>query len=295
MKSTLLLSLLASTSFASARILPGAHVLAVGASLISGPLPALAKPVWRYTSTHLNPRQANSTTSATAGTYTVVSGDTLSAIAAAEGVSTQQLEDANPGVVPTDLQVGQVLNMPSSASSTQAAASSVAAATTSSGADVTSTSENTPTAAATSTGDTSDLGSVASSDASDTDTDATQTNTTSSCGGHHHHHNSTETTGSTAQGHHNGTSNAEVTKHHKHNSTSLAAESGQCNGTSHHHHHNGTRTGTATGGPSQTAASFFIPTTATASALAVALTSSAATGDVEARAVGGFLAIMRRA
>jgi hypothetical protein len=276
MKSTLLLGLLASTSFASARILPSTHVLAVGASLISGPLPALAKPVWRYTSTYLNSRQANSTTNATAGTYTVVSGDTLNTIAAAEGVSTQQLEDANPGVVPTDLQVGQVLNLPSSASSTPAAASSAATATISSGTNVTSTSESAPTAAANNTGGTSDLGSGVSSGDSETDTEAAQTNTTSSCGGHHHHHhNGTGTTGSTAQGHKNGT---ELAKHHAHNSTSFAAGSGQCNGTSHHHHHNGTSAGTGAGEASQTAASFFIPVTATASALAVALTSPAATG-----------------
>src|SRR5277367_5240574 len=248
MKSTLLLGLLASTSFASARILPGTHVLAVGASLISGPLPALAKPVWGYTSIRLNPRQANSTTSATAGTYTVVSGDTLDAIAAAEGVSTQQLEDANPGVVPTDLQVGQVLNLPSSASSTPAATSSVATATTSSGTDVTSTSEDASTATATNTGDISDSGN------SVTDTEAAETNTTASCGGHHHHHhNSTETAGSTAQDQKNGTERA---GHHAHNSTSLAAGSGECNGTEHHHHHNGTSTATAIGEASQTAASF---------------------------------------
>ena len=291
MKSTLLLGLLASTSFASARILPGTHVLAVSA-LISGPLPAFAKPVWRYTSIRLNPRQADSTTSATAGTYTVVSGDTLGSIAVAEGVSTQQLEDANPGVVSTDLQVGQVLNLPSSASSTPAASSSVATPTISSGAGMTSTSESASTATSTNTGDTSDLGSGVSSGNSVTDTEAAQTNTTSSCGGHHHHHhNSTGTTGNTAQGQKNGTEQA---GHHVHNSTSFAAGSDQCNGTSHHHHHNGTSTATAAGEVSQTAASFFIPVTATASALAVALTSSAATGDVEARAVGGLVAMIRR-
>ena len=253
MKSTLLLSLLASTSFASARIHPGTHILAVGASLISGPLPAFAKPVWRYTSIRLNPRQADSTTSA---------------IATVEDDSTQQLEDANRGVVSTDLQVGQVLNLPSSASSTP---------TISSGTGVTST---------------SDLGSGVSSGNSVTETEAAQTNTTSSCGGHHHHHhNSTGTTGNTAQGQKNGT---DLAGHHVHNSTSFAAGSGQCNGTSHHHHHNGTSTATAVGEASQTAASFFIPVTATASALAGALTPSAITGDVEARAVGGIVAMMRR-
>jgi LysM repeat protein len=60
---------------------------------------------------------SNSTNSTTAGTYTVVSGDTLDSIAAKEGTTTQLLEDANPGLVPTDLQVGEVLILPVSASS----------------------------------------------------------------------------------------------------------------------------------------------------------------------------------
>jgi hypothetical protein len=223
MKSTLLLGLLASTSFASARILPGTHLLAVGASLISGPLPALAKPVWRHTLPNLSPRQANSTTSfATNG----------SSISAASLTTSTAVVYAIPS------------------NSTAAAPYSVGNTTVSSGTNVTSI---------------SDPDSGVSSSTSDTDIEGTQTNTTSSCGGHHsHHHNSTGTTDSTT--------------HSQKNGTSDAAGSGQCNGTSHHHHHNGTSTGTAIGGPSETVASFFIPATATASALAVPLTSSAATG-----------------
>jgi hypothetical protein len=234
MKSTLLLGLLASTSFASARILPGTHLLAVGASLISGPLPALAKPVWRHTLPNLGPRQANSTTSF------AMSG---SSISAASLTTSTAIVSAIPS------------------NSTAAAPYPVGNATLPSGTNVTSI---------------SDPDSGVSSGTSDTDIEGTQANTTSSCGGHHHHqHNSTGTTDSTTHRKNNGTSDAE---HHVHNSTSLAAGSGQCNGTSHHHHHNGTSTGTAIGGPSETAASFFIPATATASVLAVPLTSSAATG-----------------
>lgn len=60
---------------------------------------------------------SNSTNSTTAGTYTVVSGDTFDSIAAKEGTTTQLLEDVNPGLVPTDLLVGEVLILPASAAS----------------------------------------------------------------------------------------------------------------------------------------------------------------------------------
>jgi hypothetical protein len=198
MKSTFLLGLLASTSLASGRIHSGTHALAIAASLISGPLAALAVPVWTPTSTQIDSVDAS---------------------------------------VPRD-------------------------------------------------------GLASSSSAADTGT--TPQNTTSSCQGHHHHHhNGTAASGAqgqnetTSEGHrsHNGTTTHDDT----HNSTSFAAGSGECNATeaTGHHHHNGT-TGT------MTAASFFIPTTATASALAVALTSSAATDDVEVRSLGGFAAMVHR-
>jgi LysM repeat protein len=55
-------------------------------------------------------------TSTAAATYTVVPGDTFDAIAAKESITTLELEDANPDVSPTDIEVGEILNLPSSAS-----------------------------------------------------------------------------------------------------------------------------------------------------------------------------------
>ena len=277
MKVTLLLGLLATTSFTSASVQPSTHAMAVAVSLFTGPLPAFAKPVWRYTSTRLSPRQANSTTGAATGTYTVVSGDTLSAIAAAEGISTQALEDANPSVVPTDLQVGQVLNVPSSTSSNGTSSS------------------DSPAAMQSNSVDASDLGDGVASGSSaaetgtgtGTGTGTAPKSTASGCGGghHHHHDNSTATAGSSAKAR-NGTDhhshNGTATEHHAHNSTLVDVGAGECNATS-HHHHNGTETGTTT-----TAGTFFVPVTATASALAVALTAPAAARDVDAGAAGGF-------
>ena len=63
-------------------------------------------------------RDISNGTSTSAGTYTVVAGDTLDAIAAAEDTTTEQLEAANPGVDSTELQVGEVLNLPAVANST---------------------------------------------------------------------------------------------------------------------------------------------------------------------------------
>lgn len=50
-------------------------------------------------------------------TYIVESGDTFNSIAAQEGTTVRQLEDANPGVSPTDPQVGETLALTDSASS----------------------------------------------------------------------------------------------------------------------------------------------------------------------------------
>jgi murein DD-endopeptidase MepM/ murein hydrolase activator NlpD len=295
MKSTFLLGLLASTSLTSARIHSGTYALAVAASLISGPLTALAVPVWTSSSSRLGPRQANSTTSAVAGTYTVVPGDTLNAIAAAEGITTLQLEDANPDVVPTELQVGQVLNLPASAnsnatsSSTNGTSTSTSTTGTSSVANGTSTSDSAPAATQSNSVDASDLGEGFASTSPQADTGTTQQNTTSSCGGHHHHHhngtasgNGQSQNGTTSTGHH--THNGTTTDDDANNSTSVATGSSGCTA---HHHHNGTAGAT-------TAASFFIPATATASALAVALTSSAATGNFEGRSLGSSLAMLHR-
>lgn len=44
-------------------------------------------------------------------TYKIESGDTLSTIAEKEGISLDALEQANPGINPTTLQIGQVINL----------------------------------------------------------------------------------------------------------------------------------------------------------------------------------------
>lgn len=49
---------------------------------------------------------------ATAGSYTVARGDTLSAIASRNGVSLANLMAANPGVAPRNLQVGERIAIP---------------------------------------------------------------------------------------------------------------------------------------------------------------------------------------
>jgi LysM repeat protein len=45
-------------------------------------------------------------------TYTVATGDTPSGIAEKCGVTTQELLDANPGLDPTAIHAGDVLNIP---------------------------------------------------------------------------------------------------------------------------------------------------------------------------------------
>ncbi|EMD88073.1 carbohydrate-binding module family 50 protein [Bipolaris maydis ATCC 48331] len=50
--------------------------------------------------------------SCTNSKYTVASGDTFSAIAQKNGITTGQIEAANPGQIPQQLQVGQVINLP---------------------------------------------------------------------------------------------------------------------------------------------------------------------------------------
>ncbi len=47
-----------------------------------------------------------------AGTYQIQSGDTLGKVASAKGVSLQDLLDANPGIQPTRLSIGQTINIP---------------------------------------------------------------------------------------------------------------------------------------------------------------------------------------
>jgi LysM repeat protein len=77
---------------------------------------ALAHPA-TYTDVELA-SNGTTTNSSDTSTYTVVSGDTLNGIAAAEVITLAELEDANPGVEPTNLQVGEVLDVPIQASPT---------------------------------------------------------------------------------------------------------------------------------------------------------------------------------
>ena len=44
--------------------------------------------------------------------YTVVSGDSFSALAQTNGITTGQIESANPKQIPEQLQIGQVINIP---------------------------------------------------------------------------------------------------------------------------------------------------------------------------------------
>ena len=50
------------------------------------------------------------------GTYTVVAGDTLFNIAETHRITLQQLQDANPGIVATNLLVGEAIALPPPAS-----------------------------------------------------------------------------------------------------------------------------------------------------------------------------------
>ena len=53
-----------------------------------------------------------STTPPAANTYTVVSGDTLSGIAAAKGTTLDVIQALNPGITPQTLGIGTVLKLP---------------------------------------------------------------------------------------------------------------------------------------------------------------------------------------
>lgn len=53
-------------------------------------------------------------------TYTIREGDTLTKIASQQGITLKQLEDANPGVEPTKLQIGQKLVLPAAGKKTGA-------------------------------------------------------------------------------------------------------------------------------------------------------------------------------
>jgi len=59
--------------------------------------------------------------------YVIVSGDNFSSLAKKFGVATKALEDANPGVEPTKLQIGQKIHVPAPVASAAAAPASAPA------------------------------------------------------------------------------------------------------------------------------------------------------------------------
>ena len=70
--------------------------------------------------------------------YTIVKGDTFETIGKKFGVTTKAIENANPGVVPTKLKIGQKIQIPAPASSVSApAAMAPTAADTSAGGEQT--------------------------------------------------------------------------------------------------------------------------------------------------------------
>ena len=193
---------------------------------------ALAIPAWSILLHKLHSRQANSTTSAAGSIYTVAAGDNLNSIAAAAGVPEQSLEAANPGVVAADLQVGEVLDIPTNGTNTTDSTSTDVLSAMYS--NVEDASEDTLPSASSSVPLTHPA------------------NGTSGCGGGHHHngtfgaHNGTGTAGVRV---HNSTHHAHNgTAHHQHNGTLLSGQ-GECNASDHHHNHNGTSAAgtTATG------------------------------------------------
>jgi LysM repeat protein len=68
--------------------------------------------------------------------YTVVAHDTLGKIATKNGVKLKALEDANPGIVPTKLKVGQKLQIPPATSGTAATATTDTTAATGNGEEI---------------------------------------------------------------------------------------------------------------------------------------------------------------
>ena len=81
-------------SAASGRVAPAATVSTVDSTTATS---AAAPEVEASTST---------------GSYQIQAGDTLGKVAAAKGIGLQELLDANPGIQPTRLSIGQSINLP---------------------------------------------------------------------------------------------------------------------------------------------------------------------------------------
>ena len=79
-----------------------------GGSTARSATPQLASTATPQASTTVQP----GTTPPAANTYTVVSGDTLSGIAAAKGTTLDVIQALNPGITPQTLGIGTVLKLP---------------------------------------------------------------------------------------------------------------------------------------------------------------------------------------
>jgi LysM repeat protein len=82
---------------------------------VSNP-PVILPPVTNDLVTPLPPVLEPTTVVSAGSEYTVAKGDTLAVIAKKQGVSLSALQAANPGVVPTKLQIGQKLVIPAGGS-----------------------------------------------------------------------------------------------------------------------------------------------------------------------------------
>lgn len=95
------------------RIVPGDKLVIPPPSPGGSATPTIASP----TATTSGAARATTTAAVKTGaTYTVVSGDTLVGIAKKLGIQLATLQQLNPGVSPSSLQVGQKLNIPKGAS-----------------------------------------------------------------------------------------------------------------------------------------------------------------------------------
>jgi LysM repeat protein len=79
-----------------------------------------APPIMTNTPPVVAPVTPAVTPAAATSEYTVIQGDTLGKIAKNNHVTVKALEDANPGVMPTKLKIGQKLNIPAAATTTPA-------------------------------------------------------------------------------------------------------------------------------------------------------------------------------
>jgi LysM repeat protein len=95
----------------------------------AAPKKTVAKKSAKAPSKKAAPAASGAAAAATAGQYTVVQGDMPQTIAKKLGIKTKDLMDANPGLDPKKLQIGQKLNVPGAAPGAPAASGVGAGAT----------------------------------------------------------------------------------------------------------------------------------------------------------------------